>query len=308
MHRRYPRSKQAAVVAFGLVALAACGSPAGESSPTITSFATQPVPSSATESPTSTTTTANGQTVGQSTETAPLLQGNLTVEVINEIPHDSTAYTQGLEFHNGQLLESRGLRGQSGRAWIDSSTGEVQQSVSLADEELFGEGITLVDGRFIQLTWKAGIAITGDATNLEVLDDPLVYSGEGWGLCFDGQYVVRSDGTDTLTFHNPTTFAIERELAVRTVEGRAIENINELECVGSQVLANIWGSEQLLAIDTTTGLVAAVIDAQSLRPSDIPLDLDHALNGIAYDAESDTYYLTGKLWPTIFHVRFTSAE
>lgn len=240
-------------------------------------------------------------------EPIPELRGNYILEVIRSIPHDATSFTQGLELHDGRLLESQGLRGESGRSWINAQTGEIETLVALEDDEVFAEGITIVDDRFIQLTWQAHRAIIGDLTDLGTSDETFSYSGEGWGLCFDGQWLVRSDGTNTLRFHDPSTFEVVRTVQVQTFEGEAIENLNELECVGNQILANVWGWDQIMVINQESGVIDAIIDARSLRPQGTPPDLDHALNGIAHDADTDTYYLTGKLWPTIFQVRLSKA-
>ncbi len=236
------------------------------------------------------------------------LVGNLAVEVIDQIDHRTTSYVQGLEFSNGRLLESQGRRGLSARSWINAETGEVEAFVALEDDTLFGEGITLVEGQFIQLTWQAGRALTGDGASLADRGPDFTYAGEGWGLCYDGKRLIRSDGSNTLTFHNPIDFAELGSIDIVDANGVPQVNLNELECVGSQVLANVWGSEQILVIDAFTGNLDAVIDASSLRPADTPFDLDHALNGIAYDSETDTYFLTGKLWPTIFRVRIVDGD
>ena len=224
----------------------------------------------------------------------------------NEIPHDSTSYVQGLVFQNGQLLESQGLRGESARSWIDATDGSIQSTVQVDDPDLFAEGIALVDGEFIQLTWQAGRALVGDGPSLATSSE-FSYTGEGWGLCFDGEQLIRSDGSNTLSFHDPKTFEPTGSVQVKASDGQPIDSLNELECVGDQVIANVWGWEQLMVIDAATGQLDAVIDAASLRPDGVPLDLDHALNGVAYDPETDTYYLTGKLWPSIFQVRIIPA-
>ncbi len=234
------------------------------------------------------------------------LSGQLKVEVIAEIPHNPTSYTQGLAFENGRLLESQGLKGESARSWIDTQTGRIESAVQVHDPELFAEGITLVDGTFIQLTWKAGRALVGDADTLAASSE-FSYTGEGWGVCFDGERLVRSDGTNTLYFHDPETFQPAGSIPVASADGLTIENLNELECVGDQVIANIWGWDYLVVTNIETGGLDAVIDATSLRPEGVPADLDHALNGVAHDPATDTYYLTGKLWPTIFHVRLIPA-
>ncbi len=230
------------------------------------------------------------------------LTGNYSVEIITTLPHDSTAYTQGLELDGARLLETTGLYGLSQRRWIDTSTGEVTASVDLP-EELFGEGATIVDGTILQLTWQAEILLVADGDSL-VETGRGAYSGEGWGLCFDGALVVMSNGSSTLTFRDPDTFDVVRSVTVTDANGVPVEQLNELECVGDQVLANVWGLDSIAVIDPVSGALAAVIDASSLRPANAPADdLDYALNGIAHVAESDTYYLTGKWWDVLYEVR-----
>ncbi len=293
------------VVAVGVTfGAAACGSNDATPSPLENEGASAAVETEFEQAPTTVTRTIDSATPSSST-TAPqpeALRGQLKVEVISDIPHDAFSYTQGLLFENGRLLESQGRRGESARSWIDTEDGSIQSSVHVDDPELFAEGIALVDGDFIQLTWQAGRALVGDGDSLAASDE-FSYTGEGWGLCFDGEKLIRSDGTNTLTFHDPGTFETTGSVQVTAEDGQPIVNLNELECVGDQVIANVWGWEQLMVIDAATGKLDAVIDAATLRPKGVPLDLDHALNGVAYDPATDTYYLTGKLWPTIFQVR-----
>ncbi len=301
MHRPLPRTLLAAVaIAFGA---AACGSEDIAPSPLENKGASAAVETEFEQAPTTVAEPLDGNSASSST-TPHLepLRGQFKVEVINEIPHDSTSYVQGLIFEDGRLLESQGLRGESARSWIDAEDGSIQSSVPINDPELFAEGIALVDGEFVQLTWQAGRALVGDGASLTASSE-FSYAGEGWGLCFDGTQLIRSDGTNTLSFHDPKTFELTGSVQVTASDGQRIESLNELECVGNQVIANVWGWEQLMVIDARTGQLDAVIDASSLRPDGVPLDLDHALNGVAYDPETDTYYLTGKLWPSIFQVR-----
>lgn len=236
--------------------------------------------------------------------TPPPLHGQYEVKVITSIPHDPEAFTQGLELVDGYLLESQGLRGASARAWIDPQTGSTNLYVAVQDEEIFAEGITAVDDHFVQLSWTSGFALTGSLQTLAADEATLKYTGEGWGLCFDGTHLVRSDGSSRLTFHDPKTFEEIRSITVYGDDGSEIDQINELECVGSQVLANVWGWDHILAINAKTGALEALIDATSLRPTETPFELNYALNGIAYDRQTNQYYLTGKRWPVIYLVRF----
>ncbi len=235
-----------------------------------------------------------------STDPAPVI-GVLGVEIIAVHPHDPTAYTQGLEWHAGRLLESTGQYGESSRRWVEVDSGRVETEV-LLDDDLFGEGLTIVGDDVLQLTWREGRLLRSSLGDLE-LDETVRYDGEGWGLCFDGARVIRSDGTDRLTIHDPDSFAVIGWIQVTDRNG-PIERLNELECVGDQILANVYGLDSVLAIDATNGSVVGVIDAAALRPAGAPAeDLDYVLNGIAHRLETDTYFLTGKFWPVVYEVK-----
>ncbi|GAA0925693.1 glutaminyl-peptide cyclotransferase [Pseudonocardia zijingensis] len=221
--------------------------------------------------------------------------------VLAELPHDTDAFTQGLELAaDGALYEGTGLAGRSQLRELDPVTGEVRRSVPLPGR-LFGEGITVVDDRIWQLTWKDGVALEWDRAGLELLHQVPI-DGEGWGLCRDGDRLVRSDGTDRLRFHDPVTFAETGSVAV-TLDGEPVTEINELECVDGQVWANIWQTDRIVRIDPADGRVTAVVDATGLLDEQRRTDAD-VLNGIAA-LGGDEYLLTGKLWPSSFRVRFT---
>jgi len=227
----------------------------------------------------------------------------LRPEVMSVRPHDWRAFTQGLLLHNGLLYESTGLYGQSTLREVDPQTGEVYRRLDLPPN-LFGEGLALVDDRLIQLTWIEGIAIVHDLPTFEKRAE-LRYSGEGWGLCYDGEKLVMSDGSDQLFFRDPTTFQLLGQVGV-LLEGRPVRQLNELECVGDSIYANVWQTDDILRIDQRTGRVIAVVDASGLltpeeRRARPP---DDVLNGIAYDATNDVFLVTGKRWPRLFEVRF----
>ncbi|MFD1146405.1 glutaminyl-peptide cyclotransferase [Saccharothrix hoggarensis] len=221
------------------------------------------------------------------------------VEVLGTVPHDRGAFTQGLELVDGVLYEGTGLEGQSSLRRVDPETGEVERRVDLP-EPLFGEGITVVDDRIWQLTWRDGVAIERDRDTLEEVRR-VTYEGEGWGLCRDGDRLVMSDGSDELVFRDPRTFAETGAVAVRR-DGRPVEHLNELECVGGQVWANVWQTDEVVRIDPSDGRVTAAVDLSVLRPADVPRS--DVLNGIAAVPGTDEFLVTGKNWPTIFRVRF----
>ena len=230
----------------------------------------------------------------------------LVPEVLNEYPHDSGAFTQGLLWHDGYLYESTGLWGQSTLRRVDIETGVPDITVTLA-ETYFAEGLERVGDRLIQLTWQAGRAFVFDFDTFERIDT-FEYDGEGWGLCYDGRYLYMSDSTSRLSIREPESFALIFRGAV-TLEGQVIpaQLLNELECVGEHIYANAWNTDYIFRIDKFTGIVTAVIDASALLTAAERAALSNGsvLNGIAYNDETDTFYITGKNWPKLFEVVFS---
>ena len=229
----------------------------------------------------------------------------LRAEVIESYPHDPQAFTQGLLLHDGALYESTGLYGRSSLRQVELTTGKVLRKVDLP-AAWFGEGLALAGGRLVQLTWKEGVAPTYDLATF-AKNGEFTYAGEGWGLCFDGTQFIQSDGSHRLIFRDPTTFAVIRQLAVG-LDGKPVTALNELECVGDLVYANVWQTDRIVEISKLNGAVRAVIDAGGLLSPDEQGALDPAavLNGIAYDPSDHTFLITGKLWPKLFRVRFTA--
>jgi glutaminyl-peptide cyclotransferase len=236
----------------------------------------------------------------------------LTVEVIERYPHDTAAFTQGLELHEGLLYEGTGLEGQSDMRIVEPETGEVLESVDLP-ADVFGEGITLVGDRIWQITWQEQIAYLRDRDSLAELDQ-FTYTGEGWGVCHDegNDRLVMSNGTAELTFRDPVTFEPTGTVTV-TRDGQPLVRINELECVGDRVWANVWLTDEIVRIDPATGTVEAVVNAAGLLTPEEAAGAD-VLNGIAAaptlstSAGSGTFMITGKLWPWLFLVHFVPAS
>jgi glutamine cyclotransferase len=223
----------------------------------------------------------------------------LRPEVLAELPHDPTAFTQGFELADGGLYEGTGLAGRSQLRELDPVSGAVRRSVPLPGR-LFGEGITVVGDRIWQLTWRDDVVLEWDRTTFTLLRE-LPLADEGWGLCHDGSRLVRSDGTDMLHFQDPTTFAETGSIAV-TLDGRPVTELNELECADGQVWANVWQTDRIVRIDPATGRVTAVVDAAGLLDAGRRAHAD-VLNGIAAVGNGE-FLLTGKLWPATFRVRF----
>jgi glutaminyl-peptide cyclotransferase len=197
---------------------------------------------------------------------------------------------------DGKLYESTGLQGRSSVRRVDLASGVVEAQTALP-AELFGEGLARVGQRLIQLTWKNHKALVWDLGTLSKVAE-FSYEGEGWGLCFDGRRLVMSDGSDRLTFRNPTTFEPEGELRVRR-DGRPVRNLNELECVGGLVYANVWQDNHIARIEAATGVVTGWIDATGLLDRDLAASAD-VLNGIAAMDGKGTLLVTGKLWPNLY--------
>jgi glutaminyl-peptide cyclotransferase len=215
-------------------------------------------------------------------------------------PHDTAAFTEGLELFEGKLFESTGLTGKSTLRRVAVTTGVVEKNLNL-DSSLFGEGLTRIDRTLIQLTYTTGVAIVYDLDTFAEIKR-FTYTGQGWGLCYDGTDLVMSNGSDKLVFRDPVTFATRREVAVKR-NGTAVTNLNELECVGSLVYINEWKTDNILRVDKATGNVVTLIDASALLTAAEKQNAD-VLNGIAYDQSKGRFYLTGKYWPKLFEVSF----
>ena len=222
-------------------------------------------------------------------------------EILGTFPHDPAAYTQGLLFHDGHLLESTGRYGESSVRRVDVPTGEVLARVAV-DSALFGEGLARVGAELVQLTWKAGRAFVYDAETLEVKREH-AYEGEGWGLCFDGESLWMSDGSSALERRDPATFAVLGTVEV-TRGGVPRTRLNELECVDDWIYANVYQTDVIVRIDKATGEVLGELDLSSVPLSARkPGDPEAVLNGIAYVPDTGVFLVTGKLWPNLLALR-----
>ena len=266
--------------------LAGCG---GEASRTPDTAATQPPTTPGTPTtPTPATPTTPGGT--------PIYNG----VVVERLPHDPQAFTQGLFFVNGQLYETTGMEGQSELRKVDLRTGAVQLRRGVP-APYFGEGSVALDGRLYQLTWKNQRAFVYDLATFAPRDT-LTYTGEGWGLTTDGTSLFMSDGTARLRVLDPRTFAVRRTIDV-TDKGSPVSQLNELEWVDGEIYANVWQSEQLARIDPKTGNVTGWIDLTNILPASQRTGKEDVLNGIAYDTTTRKLYVTGKWWGTLFEIR-----
>ncbi|MGQ0717658.1 MAG: glutaminyl-peptide cyclotransferase [Pseudonocardiales bacterium] len=227
----------------------------------------------------------------------------LRVQVQATLPHDTTMSTQGLEIRDGVLYESSGLIGQSRVRATALSSAAVLQEQTLP-VPLFGEGLTVAGDRLWQLTYTSGLAIERDPATLAERRR-VTYQGEGWGLCHDGDRLVMSDGSDRLTFRDPVTFAPSGQAVVR-LDGEPVRKLNELECAGGVIWANVFQDDRILRINPGTGAVTGVVNASGLL-SPPQRSAAGVLNGIAAIPGTDEFLVTGKNWPSLFRVRFVPA-
>lgn len=223
-----------------------------------------------------------------------------TYRVVNTYPHDPSAFTQGLVYHDGHLFESTGLHGESTLRKVRLETGEVLERRAL-DARYFAEGLTAWQDRLVQLTWQAGRGFVYDLDSLDVVRT-FDYTGEGWGLTHDGTRLLMSDGSSTLRWLDPGTFAERGRLAVLD-RGSPVSQLNELEYVRGEIWANIWQADRIARISPETGDVIGWVDLAGILPAGERLHADAVLNGIAYDEAGDRLFVTGKLWPKLFEIR-----
>ncbi|MCE1197411.1 MAG: glutaminyl-peptide cyclotransferase [Marinilabiliales bacterium] len=226
-----------------------------------------------------------------------------TYKIITTFPHNPDHFTQGLEFHDSKLYEGTGQEGSSALYQINLQNGKEIRSYKL-DDQFFGEGITILDGKIYQLTYKHRIGFVYDLNTFKPLKRWAFSSQEGWGLTNDGKSLIMSDGTEFINFINPITFQVERKIQV--CDNRNLcTNINELEYIKGDIWANVWQTDRILIIDPKSGVVKAEIDMSGLSGTIVenpknPIDV---LNGIAWNPENDKIYVTGKLWPKLFEIQ-----
>jgi len=225
-----------------------------------------------------------------------------TYEIVNTYPHDITSYTQGLEFYNGNLYESTGQYGESKLRKLDYKNGVVLKSINLSSA-YFGEGLSILNGKIYQLTWKEGRGLVYDVNTLEQIETfNYGQSKEGWGLCNDGQKLYKSDGSEYLWFLNPNTLAEEGSLQAYTNKGK-LTNLNELEWVNGKIYANRYQKNGVAIINPKNGAIEAVIDFKALKTKVTKHQGLDVLNGMAYNPQTKTLFVTGKRWDKLFEVR-----
>ena len=233
---------------------------------------------------------------------SPVRAGKIPVysySVIKTYPHDSNSYTQGLVFENGFLYESSGRRGFSALRKIELETGKIVLEHKL-DPKLFGEGLVIYRDKIIQLTWRSGKGFVYEKKSFKQIKE-FSYRHRGWGITYDGQWLIVSDGSANLRFYDPQTLKPTGFVEVKDDQG-PVMMLNELEYVKGMVYANVWQTDRIAIIDLKAGRVKAWIDLKGLLETDKFRRKPDVLNGIAYDKQGDRLLVTGKLWPELFEI------
>ncbi len=228
-------------------------------------------------------------------------------QVVNTFPHDTTSYTQGLEYHDGRLLESTGEYGHSTLRWVDLKTGKALQRIDI-DKQYFAEGSTLIDGKVVLLTWENNMGFVYDAASFKQVGTfNYQNSRQGWGLTFDGKQLLKSDGTNKIWFLNKNTYQEEGSIEVYDDQGE-VNQLNELEYIDGKLYANIYQSNRIAIIDPKTGAVEAYIDATGILPRGDTFGNTDVLNGIAWDDKGKRLFITGKKWDKLFEIKLVPAK
>jgi glutamine cyclotransferase len=235
-------------------------------------------------------------------------------EVVKSYPHDPKAFTEGLFYHDGFLYESTGEEGHSSLRKIELETGKITQKWDLPRED-FGEGIAMIGDKIYMLTWKGGLGRVFDSKDFKLLRE-FQYQGEGWGMTTDGTNLIFDQGTHVLKVVDPENFKTIRTIPVMREDGRPLMQINELEMIKGELWANIWHSEEpeilgkpnyIVRVDPNSGKILGWIDLGGISPDDQGKDSqrENTLNGIAYDAEKDRIFVTGKNWKKLYEIKIT---
>ena len=219
--------------------------------------------------------------------------------ILNTYPHNIDSFTQGLVYHEGFLFEGTGKNGQSNLSKINLEDGEVLMNKSMS-QRYFGEGIEIVDDEIYQLTWQSHLVFVHDKTTFESMGSHY-NATQGWGLAYDGSHLILSDGTATLQFMDPETFAPVRKVEVQ-LDGNAINQLNELEYINGEVWANVWQTDFILRIDPESGEVNSIVDLTGLSAQTQLGSSEAVLNGIAWDAATERLFVTGKHWANLFEI------
>lgn len=219
-------------------------------------------------------------------------------KILQTYPHGASDFTQGLFFADGVLYETTGRYGQSQLIRHDLFGGATEKRQKLPDQ-IFGEGAVAIGDKIISLTWRSGIGIIHDKESL-VPEAQFPIGGEGWGLTYDGQNLILSDGSARLRFIDPATYQDTKKLDV-TLQGKPVDRLNELEYINGEIWANLWQMDYIVRIDPKSGKVTAIINLAGINDEIRDLN-DEVLNGIAYDPSTERLLVTGKHWSKIYEI------
>lgn len=232
---------------------------------------------------------------------------NVGYKVLNTYPHDTTSYTQGLEYHNGKFLESTGEYGSSTLRWVDLQSGKALQKIDI-DQKYFAEGSSLVDGKIVLLTWKEDVGFVYDPKSLTLQGTfPYQNSREGWGLTYDGSRLIKSDGSNRIWFLNKDNYKEESYIDVYDNNGE-VDQLNELEYIDGKIYANIYQTDKIAVINPKNGSVEQYIDLTGILPAKDKFANTDVLNGIAWDAAGKRLFVTGKKFDKLFHIALIPAD
>ncbi len=227
---------------------------------------------------------------------------NYSYKVKKMFPHDERAFTQGLVFDNGYLYEATGLKGESSLRKVQLSTGDVLQALTI-DKQIFGEGISILNNKIIQLSWTSRVGFIYDKNSFKQLNT-FSYATEGWGLTNDGKNLIMSDGTNIIYYLDSETYTEVSRIEVYDNEA-AISNLNELEYINGDIYANVYQTDKIAIIDAKTGKVKAYINLEGLLSPEYRKPETGVLNGIAYDFKNKRLFVTGKKWTKLFEIEIT---
>ena len=238
--------------------------------------------------------------------TQPAAQGEtqsaqkVSYETVATYPHDPDAFLQGLVWYDNGFYESTGLYGESTLRRVEFPSGKVLKKISLP-AELFGEGLALVDNHLVQITWQTHKGFVYDRETFRQTRE-FTYDTEGWGITYDGKYLIMSDGSSALTYLDPQTYQPVKKLNV-TMNGRPVLELNELEFIEGEIWSNVWQTDTILRIDPATGKVTSYLDMRGVLPREFRTGHEDVLNGIAYDAAHKRIFISGKKWPRIIEIK-----
>lgn len=244
-------------------------------------------------------------TAGVDTDLIPKSAPQISYNIVNIYPHDTTSYTQGLQLYNGKMYEGTGDYEKSALLITDYKTGKAEKKHPIGSQKIFGEGITIFNGKIYQLTWQNNVVYVYSVSNIDKPEKTFTWPYQGWGITHNGTDLIISDGSANLYFVNPDDFKVKKRITV-TEDGVPMDSLNELEFIDGFVYANVYQDDFILKIDPADGKVAGKLNLSGIiekhAPDFIPEPGDEVLNGIAYDSAGKKLFITGKRWPKLFEI------